>query len=156
MCAIIDNNVRHEVFGTDDVRTEAGRFLFDWIEGGKGKLLVGGKLLQELSDYGRFIRWLAQARLAGHALLISDEKVNTETSKLENSNICRSNDAHVLALARVSGGRLLFTNDQALQDDFKDPQIIGGVRGRVYTTLTRPDLRKAHRDLLRRTDLCNI
>ena len=156
MCAIIDNNVRHEVFGTDDVRTAAGRFLLEWIESGKGKLVIGGKLRQELSDYGRFLEWLPQARRAGHVILVGDDAVDAETTALQARNVCRSNDAHVLALAQVSGARLLFTNDQDLNKDFKNSRILGGVRGRVYTTLQRQDVRKSHRNLLNRTDLCSL
>ena len=156
MCVIIDNNVRHQVFGTDDVRTEAGKFLFSWIESGRGKMVLGGRLRQELSDYGRFMSWLPQARRAGHVILIPDHEVDTEANALEGSRQCRSNDAHVLALAIVSGARLLFTNDLDLQDDFTDRGIISGIRGRIYTTLVRQGVSRSHQDLLRRTDLCSI
>ena len=155
MCAIIDNNVRHEVFGTDDVQSEAGRLFLDWVDSGKGKLVVGGELRRELSDYRRFIKWLSQARLSGHVVLVADDEVDAETYSLLDSNICKSNDAHVLALAKVSGARLLFTNDQALQSDFRNPQIVSGTRGRIYTTLVRQDVSKTHRDLLNRADLCS-
>ena len=155
MCAIVDNNVRHEVFGAADVQTEAGRHFLNWLNVRKGKLVIGGKLLDELSEYGGFRNWLGQALQSGSAIQIPNAQVDVETAALHARNICQSNDAHVLALARVCGARLLFTNDQDLQEDFKDPQIIGGIRGRVYTTLTRPDVRRSHRNLLRRTDLCN-
>ena len=155
MCAIIDNNVRHEVFGANNIRTEAGSFFFDWVNSSRGRIVIGGKLLKELSGYAAFNEWLDQALISGNALNFPDSIVNAETDSLLSQNICKSNDAHVLALARVCGARLLFTNDQDLQEDFKDPQIIGGIRGRVYTTLTRPDVRRSHRNLLRRTDLCN-
>ncbi len=56
----------------------------------------------------------------------------------------------------VSGARPLYTNDRALQDDFKNTLIVEGVRGRVYTTLQRGDVRRVHRDLLGRNDLCNV
>ena len=157
MCAIIDNNVRHEVFGDADVRTEAGNFFFEWVNSGKGKLVVGGELLQELSEYGNFRIWLTQALLSSRAILITeDDKVGDETALLQSQGICKSNDAHVLALARVSGARLLFTNDRDLQADFGNRAIIGGARGRIYTTLLRKDVRPAHRNLLNRTDLCNL
>ena len=45
-----------------------------------------------------------------------------------------SNDAHVIALAQVSGARLLYSNDSDLQDDFKDKSLIDSPRGRIYTT----------------------
>ena len=76
-------------------------------------------------------------------------------------------DVHVLALARVSGARLLFTNGGALKQDFMNPDIIPGASGRIYSTNRGRHTRryatqetrnvtKAHRALLNRTDLCAI
>ena len=67
---------------------------------------------------------------------------------------CASDDEHVIALARVSGARLLFTNDGDLQADFKNPGIINGPRGVIYTTMLKQEVTRTHRDLLRRSDLC--
>lgn len=155
MCAIIDNNVRHEVFGAKDVQTGAGKLFFDRVNAGKVKLVVGGKLRDELSEYSNFKQWLQQALIAGLARESPNPAVNAETERLQSQNICKSDDAHVLALARVSGARLLFTNDQVLQSDFGNPQIIGGVRGRIYTTSVHQNVSKTHRDLLNRADLCS-
>ena len=154
MCAIVDNNVRDQVFGNN--RPGAGEFFFNWLEERGGRLVVGGELLRELSGYSNFTDWLPQAILSGRAIVIPDEAVNAETESLRTEGICRSNDEHVLALARLSGARLLFTNDQALQADFRDRSIVGGVRGRIYTTRERSDIRRSHIDLLRRRDLCDI
>ena len=77
----------------------------------------------------------------------------------------RSNDTHVLALARVSGARLLFTNDDDLKRDFANPDIIPGTPGQIYTTnrgrrvrsYARQEITRVtdtHRNLLRRNDLC--
>lgn len=154
MCAILDNNVRDEVFGEN--QSEAGKYFFDWLSSGNGKLVVGGALLRELGGYRRFAQWLQQAVNSGIAIYIDDSDVNAETERLMTQVDCRSDDEHVLGLAIVSGARLLFTNDRALQDDFRDRQIIPGIRGRVYTTIEYRDVRSSHRNLLRRNDLCNI
>ena len=154
MCAIVDNNVRHEVFGDDP--TEAGQYFLDWLERRGGTLVVGGRLLRdELSGYQNFNSWLVQALIAGQARRIDDTAVDAATITLRGRQICRSDDEHILALAQVSGARLLFTNDRALQQDFRNRRIIGGTRGRVYTTVEYADIRTAHRNLLKRTDLCN-
>ncbi|MDE0306934.1 MAG: hypothetical protein OXI87_18940 [Albidovulum sp.] len=47
---------------------------------------------------------------------------------------CESNDQHVLALARISGARLLYTNDQKLMDDFKNTELVSTPKGKVYRT----------------------
>ena len=154
MCAIVDANVRHEVF-SEASQSGAGRYFYDWLIRRNGGILVaGGDVLRELESSADFQRAFGERLLAGRARRIPDEVVDGETETLRALRICRSNDAHVLALARVSGARLLFTNDRALQQDFRDREIIGGTRGRVYTTVDRNHVRPAHRELLRRTDLC--
>lgn len=155
MCAIIDANVRDQVFG--DRRPKAGEFFFNSLNSDKRgiKLVVGGKLLEELSNSKAFNTWLQIALLFGRAQTIPDEKVEAATKELEAQQICSSNDAHVVALARVSGARLLFTNDRELQIDFKNRQIIDGIQGRAYTTLRSAGVTRTHKDLLRRRDLCD-
>ena len=71
MCAIIDANVRDQVFG--DKQPQAGKFLFNWLNSDKRsvKLVVGGKLLRELSDSKAFNTWLQTALLFGRAQRIS-------------------------------------------------------------------------------------
>ena len=154
MCAIVDNNVRDQVFGNN--RPDAGEFFFNWLEERSGRLVVGGELLRELSGYSNFTAWLPDAIRSGRVSVIPDEAVDAEAASLRAEGLCRSDDEHVLALARLSGARLLFTNDRALQEDFRNRAIVGGVRGRIYTTRERSDIRRTHRDLLQRRDLCDI
>lgn len=153
MCAIVDNNVRHEVFGTSDTQTPAGKLFLDWLDSGRGVLVVGGHLRRELGEYRRFQVWLETAVQFGRAKQINDAHVDRETGALRSQGI-RSDDHHFLALARVSGARLLFTNDRALQDDFRNTRVVPGTRGRIYTTVGFTDVRRTHRNLLNRTDLC--
>ena len=109
---------------------------------------MGGELLRELSGYSSFAQWLYEARRTGRARIIIDEEVDTETNDLKARHICRSDDQHILALAIVSGVRLLFTNDDALQDDFNDPEIINQPRGKIYTTRVHENTTNTHRYLL--------
>ena len=153
MCAIVDNNVRDQVFGEDN-NSPAGRLFLDWLSNGQGKLVVGGDLLRELDEYGDFNRWLRTALARNNALAIDDAVVDDETQDLRRQGRCRSDDEHVIALARISGARLLFTNDADLQTDFKDRNLINNPRGVIYTTRRRQDVTRTHRNLLRRTDLC--
>ena len=153
MCAIVDNNVRDQVFGEDN-NSPAGRLFLDWLSNGQGKLVVGGDLLRELDEYGDFNRWLRTALARNNALAVDDAVVDDETQALRQQGRCRSDDEHVIALARVSGARLLFTNDADLQTDFKDRNLISNPRGVIYTTRQRQDVTRTHRGLLRRNDLC--
>jgi hypothetical protein len=50
-------------------------------------------------------------------------------------NRVRSNDIHVLGLARASGCRLLHTHDRELSADFRDRRLVptrNGYRGTIY------------------------
>ena len=154
MCAIIDNDVIHQIFGRNP--TDAGLYFLRWLARSNGGIVVaGGQLFRELSQNPGFVQFFADRLQAGRARRIPDNDVDVAETAIRASVTCRSNDVHVLALASASGARLLFTNDRALQQDFRDPRIVGGTRGRVYTTVVNTDVRAAHRNLLNRTDLCN-
>lgn len=87
MCAIVDANIRDQVFG--DAQSDAGKFFLDWLlKPNGGTLALGGKLRQELSDDGRnrnFMRVYGQLRLDGRVKDIPNEQVDVETSNLEAS-----------------------------------------------------------------------
>lgn len=149
--AIVDKGVASEVFG--DNRPEAGREFFEWLDSGDGRLSSGGGNLDELRDHQAFRDWARFAFRFDRLRLVKDEVVRTETRRLEAAGSCKSNDAHVIALARGGGARLLYANDQALQDDFINPSLINQPRGKVYTTHVHKRFTNVHRGLLTRKDL---
>jgi hypothetical protein len=59
----------------------------------------------------------------------------------------RSNDPHVIALARASGARTLCSRDRELHKDFKNPALVNDPRGSVYQS-------PSHRHLLGHTSGC--
>ncbi len=62
MCAIVDANAAHEVFGSNqNPASEAGKGFFRWLNSGKGKLVVGGKLKEELGRVPNYRIWAQQA-----------------------------------------------------------------------------------------------
>ena len=152
MCAIIDANVVGEVFGRE--RPEAGERFFRWLNDGNGRLVTGGRLSRELGQSQQYLEWSVQARLAGVLRTEDDGSVRGREKAIRNEGLCESDDPHILALALISGARLLYTNDQALQRDFGNPDLIAGPRGKVYSTLRRKDYAEAHRQLLSNRTLC--
>ena len=152
MCAILDANVVHEVFGSN--RPGAGAAFFNWINTGTGNLVASGKLFKELNFNLNFRTWWQQAILAGKIRIVNEDNVNTKSEALQNEVTCRSDDLHVIALAQVSGSRLLYSKDNNLQKDFKDKTLIDGPRGKVYSTLKDQSFTNSHRRLLHRKDLC--
>ena len=154
MCAIIDANVAHEVFGPNP--SEAGSKFFDWLQSGKGKLISSGKNLRELEKSGDgYRKWASVAIKRGRLKKAPDmQKLETREKALASSKDLISNDAHIIALAQLSGARLLYSNDEDLQKDFDKKTLIDRPRGKVYSTIERKDFRDSHRKLLATKNLC--
>lgn len=154
MCAIVDTNVAHQVF--KDKRPEAGERFLQWINSGNLRVVVGGKLLHELNDYGKAREWLRQGLLASKVNRIDDNQVNERTEELRRSGEVRSDDPHVIALAQVSGARLLYSNDRRLSRDFENRRLIHSPQGNVYTTVNDREGRFTveHAQVLEMENLC--
>lgn len=143
MCAIVDAQVAHEVFGENP--SPAGYEFFKWVNEGRGRLVAGGKLLDELeAGSPDFRSWARQAQLSGRITLLDEGQVEQRTSQIERDAKHKSNDPHVLAVAQISGARLLFTNDAALGEDFRDKSLIDRPEGRVYHTRDDRKIKKRH------------
>lgn len=149
MCAILDNDVVHQVFGAD--RPQAGEEFFRWIDSGRIHLVVGGRLREELGSNYAFKTWFQQKLNAGQATDIDDREVDRATAALIDAGSCRSNDQHIVALAQCSSARLLYSNDTDLHQDFKNRILVDNPRGKIYSTRDSGELRDSHRRLLRNT-----
>ena len=133
MCGILDTNCLPEVFG--DNRPKVGEKFYDWFTTGNGRLVVGGALYRELCTGSEKFRTSAnQLQLAGRMRRIPDTEVDAKAACLDEKGLCRSDDAHVIALAKISGARLLCSNDADLQQDFKNKSLLDEPRGKVYST----------------------
>ena len=148
MCAILDASALSEVFRQNP--GGAAEAFGKWIMHGRGSLVVGGKLRTELWRSLEFRTWYPTAVSSGRIVRVDDQKVNAAEEEVAAGGHCQSNDHHVIALARVSGARLLFANDSDLQKDFKDQALINRPRGKVYSTKENPELRQSHKRLLQR------
>ena len=86
MCAIVDANAAHEVFGLEG-RPEAGKQFFEWINHGSGRVVAGGKLLDELQRT-KFQSWARQALLSGRMSRVDAVDVDARAKKLEDTRSC--------------------------------------------------------------------
>ena len=155
MCAILDANVVGEVFQGDQERA-GGKFL-DWVINGRGHLVAGGELLAELrKGLASFKQWERELMRSGKLRVVRANQVDGRAGELRSENRCVSDDTHIIALAQVSGARLLYSNDKDLHQDFTYPILIKKPRGKVYSTVTSKDYLESHRQLLNRRDLCQI
>lgn len=152
MCAILDANVVHKVFGEN--RPDAGKAFFEWLASGSGSLVTGGKLHRELTRLHSFREWSKQAVLSGRIKRFDDRVIDDRTERLKGS--CVSDDPHVIALAQISGARFLYSDEGSLHQDFKNRKLIGKPRGTIYSTKEQDSFTSNHRKLLRRSGICRI
>ena len=137
MCLIVDNSVAGKFFSSRE-----GELYFpvlDWITEGNGKLVMGGRLWDEYQDVPRGKRILTRrAKLVlelerqGRARIYSAATIDEEERQVK--DMCQSNDAHIIALARVSGARVLCARDGALEVDFKNLALVSSPDGHIYET----------------------
>lgn len=145
MCAIIDANAIWKVFGTN--RPSAGKAFFGWLNEGKGNLVVGGHLDNELRKNMTFRTWAIQAQRRGILKLVDDRKVLAKTAELNDQKGCKSDDPHIIALAQIGGARLLYSSDRDLCEDFKNRELLKP-RGKIYPPKSDYD-KNTHGRLLR-------
>ena len=135
MCIILDANII-ATFNDRKPESEPIRIL---VEKGKLKIAIGGKLTEELSKT-RFLSTATVYSRLGFIKQFSSDLIEDQVSILRSKHasekvVIESNDIHVLALAIVSGSRLLYTSDKKLKSDFKKKKIIptrSGCSGKIY------------------------
>ena len=96
-------------------------------------------------DFARELGRKARIKLqtyfrAGRAKFVPATAFDRDSRNLQARGDLRSNDPHILALARASGARLLYTGDQDLIADFKDKHFIDNPRGKIYSGAANADL----------------
>ena len=145
MCLIIDANVAARVFaGPCDADFSP---IWDWIEDRDGKLVFGGRHAEELRRVGHVSRRLKELWRAGRALRVPTERIDQEEQQVKAIDGRKSDDPHVLALARASGARVLCTDDADLQADFKNLNMVPRPKGKIYKN-------RGHRALLGHNQVC--
>lgn len=145
MCLIIDANIAH-CFARP-IRPEAAAVLH-WIEAKAGCIVYGGLLATELANAGADVKSLIiNLSRAGRAKRVNDSLVLSETEVVMALGECCSDDPHIIALARLSGARVLFSRDINLHVDFKNARLVDNPRGQVYQN-------EAHTRLLKHTATC--
>ena len=129
MCLIIDNDVRGKVLIYDDPDY---LLVKNALINHRNVMVYGGKLRREYIQSKKIRRILIAFDRAGIAKAFEDNLVDDETQIVIGLNICRSNDEHIIALARISGARLLCSEDIKLHADFKNKSLINSPRGKIY------------------------
>ena len=131
MCIIVDAN-KMGTFLADPASEDAAP-IRHWLERGSGTLVYStdGRFAREMSEKGKE-KLLGYVR-AGRARHVPAADFHDDEQRLNKNKTLRSDDPHVLALARFSGARVLFTADGDLKDDFKNKHLIDNPRGKIYS-----------------------
>ncbi len=150
MCGILDANVLGDFFRKKpEDRSETAAEFWKYVLSRKLKIVIAGKLKIETDKVHAAKLWLQKAKSSGIVHQEDSKTVAVEAQRLAESRLCKSNDFHVLALAKVSGARLLYTNDKNLIKDFGNKEIINNPKGRIYREPENGKFEKSYRKLLR-------
>ena len=135
MCAILDASCFNDFFsGSEDFVP-----VHKWIEEKNGKLVYSPTEKFEKEWDGEEKRRYIKDRIGSGKIKQIDEKVvRIKTQKWKVAQI-QSDDPHIIALAEVSGAKVLFTNDTDLEKDFKK-FIKGSIyKNKNHAHLLKPD-----------------
>ena len=126
MCIIVDANVANE-FAARSI--DAAPVLKKVVDGNL-RMVCDHDLKKEWlrTRLGKLYR---QLQLAGKIVEYSHEQTKTGIAIVKRMQL-KSDDPHVIALARVSGARILFSRDIRLHEDFKNLTLIPDIKGKVY------------------------
>ena len=131
MCIIVDAN-KMGAFLADPPGKDAAP-VRRWIDTGSGSVVysTAGKFADEIRGHAR--QRLLRYSQAGKAKFVPEESIRRRPEYPGGADQIRSDDPHVLALARATGVRLLYTGDADLIADFKDKAILDKPRGKIYS-----------------------
>lgn len=142
MCLIIDANCALETL-TPNPSPEF-QPVIDAIMSNKAVMVRGGeKLLAEYKKLSSVWRFIVLLDRAGKSIVVSDSEVDRVQEALVALGQLASDDPHIIALAQVSGARLLCSKDQNLHADFGNKEFLNKPRGSVYQN-------QSHTKLLRK------
>ncbi len=140
MCIIIDANVLPCVFGKENGKHNQYKSVMNWIAKKNGKLVYGGtKYKAELSRLRGVLAVVSQLAVARKTVAVCDEAVNRLESEYATLfSKAKYDDHHLVAIAVVSGCRLVCTEDQGAHELIKKvfcsekgkrPRCFSGNRG---------------------------
>jgi predicted nucleic acid-binding protein len=144
MCVIVDANIAAEVFATP--ASPEFKPILDWLYNRDGILAYGGLNEKELRKIGTAAKAITELHRSGKAVPFGSADLAPHEAYVKKQGI-KSNDSHVLALARVSKARTLVSLDKPLHEDFKNLAIVPSPRGMIYQN-------SGHRKCLKHTEGC--
>lgn len=119
MCVVIDADTFSEVSESNNQNFEPLR---KWIERDGHTVIHGGsRYKEELSNHGKFRRYLKGLDKVGRAHKLDDKDVDDTQNFLENKFVLASyNDHHIVAILFISGCMVVSSHDQGFHKLIKN------------------------------------
>jgi predicted nucleic acid-binding protein len=144
VCVIVDANIAVDTLCGRDPEFQP---VLKALLSKRTTLVVGGAVLRKEYDKIPSISGvLISLDQVGRLRREKDSRVHDETLAVKEMKVCRSNDEHIIALARVGEVHPLCTKDDNLAQDFLDSALIE--KGNVYN-------RASHKHLITKRCNCN-
>jgi predicted nucleic acid-binding protein len=143
MCLLIDTCALSRVFNQKNSEHAQFKPIFDWIYKRQGTVVYGGsRYLSELSKAERYLRLFGELRRLGQARVLDKDSVDAAEKVIRKKVADPTfNDAHVAAIARLAGCRLICTNDQVAIPFLKSAALYKkGKKPKIYTGLSQKNL----------------
>ena len=125
MCIVIDANVFGSVFSDKACDHAEYKPVKDWVTEGGGFIVYGGtKYKNELRRATQYLAMFVELRKKGRVKKIADDLVDQDQAEIE--SIVKDtdfDDGHLVAIFRVSGCRLLCSNDARLDKYIKNRSL---------------------------------
>src|SRR5262245_52281637 len=131
MCIIVDINVASRILLRDDDPEFAA--LHKALVKGEGHRVVmvyGGDLTEEYRLNRAVVAMVVTLDQQGRARQMSETQMRVKTAEIKRQGQLRSDDPHIIALALVSGARILCSDDGDLRSDFRDKAVVSRPRGK--------------------------
>lgn len=147
MCIIIDVNVFGAVFDKDNAQHADFSPVKIWVTKKKGFLVFGGaKYIDELERATRYHKILVELKKMGRVKQIKRDVVDADNALVDEmlaGTDC--DDSHLIALVRVSGCRLICSNDISADRYLKKRKLYPKEKGLKPPSIYRS---KKHKKLL--------
>lgn len=116
MCIIIDANTFCSVFNTTSTKHYHFEPVYRWIIYGKGFLVYGGTTYKnELKNAATYLGLFVELKKSGKAVEVDEDLVDQEERTVYSIIKASStfDDGHLVAIVRISGCRLICTEDKS-------------------------------------------
>jgi predicted nucleic acid-binding protein len=135
MCLIVDTNCLSHVFNINDEKHSEFEPVFNWINNGNGKLIIGGtKYLDELQKVNKILDFIVELSRNGKVVYIDNSKVDSKQKEIENKIKDKDfDDHHLIALLIVSSCKIICSLDKRAYEYFKYEKFFPTNKPKIYS-----------------------